>query len=1022
MSKGKKTGWFLCRDYRGFMIAVLALSLFVQGVRVGAAQDRKSSAKGEASEVKKKARKKRSQRSDKQRPPIVVPPYGLARPNTPPAKVEDGANSNVAQKQETGSVKSRRITVASSSIVNFKQLSKSKQLRALGKTDHLAVPAPQTIDETPGPQGQNTPRIEPSVSDTIPGPSVPSPGAVANFQGQIDEAKVGTGTFVIPPDTMGAVGPDKVVVHVNNNYLVQNKQTGATLSKVSINTFWAAAGGTNPFDPRIVYDPYNNRFLVAAVSDAQSANSSVLFGISLTSDPEGFWSVQRLIVGCAPGEAGCNPQGEWADFPMLGFNKNWVAIGWNQFTINTGAFVAGKMAVINYPLWITTGVNGFIFTNESAASGFCMSPATTFSATEETLYVPAHQSSASALYRLHSITGTPALPVFNIDGTARTRPGGGWTQPIADIVPQQCVPGVGEPTQVCPASIRQIDPGDAFIRSNVVFRNGKIWYPQTIALPAGGITNNSRLAAQWTALNPDGTFFDGGRVEDATATRVNGGKHYFYPSLTVNAVNDVLLGFSEAESDDYVDAGYVFRYGFDPAGTMRDPVIYKEGEDYYSKTFSGSRNRWGDYSHTVVDPSNDLHMWTLQQYAMLRVGSTGTGSNDSRWGTWWAKLAASLSGTLLISEFRLRGPNGADDEFVEIYNPSTSAHTVAAVDASGGYAVAASDGVVRCTIPDGTVIPGRGHYLCVNSNGYSLSNYGGTGAAAGNASYSTDIPDNAGIALFATATPASFALSNRMDAVGSTSEANALYKEGTGYPALMALSINYSFYRDTCGKGGSITAGGPCPTGGLPKDTDNNATDFVFVDTDGTSAGAGQRLGAPGPQNLASPIQRNAGFGVFLIDSGVAASSPPNRVRDFTSDPGNNSTFGTLEIRRRFVNNTGGNVTRLRFRIVDQTTFPAPSGFADMRARTSMSVMVSGVNDAGTCAPNPAPCSITVQGTTLEQPPVQPNGGAFNSSLSAGTITLGTPLTPGASINLRFLLGLQQTGTFRFFINVEALP
>jgi hypothetical protein len=68
------------------------------------------------------------------------------------------------------------------------------------------------------------------------------------------------------------------------------------------------------------------------------------------------------------------------------------------------------------------------------------------------------------------------------------------------------------------------------------------------------------------------------------------------------------------------------------------------------------------------------------------------------------------------------------------------------------------------------------------------------------------------------------------------------------------------------------------------------------------------------------------------------------------------------------------------------------------------------------------PCTVNVQGTTLEQPPAQPNGGAFNSTISAGTVTLGTPLAPGASINVRFLLGVKQTGSFRFFINVEALP
>jgi hypothetical protein len=58
----------------------------------------------------------------------------------------------------------------------------------------------------------------------------------------------------------------------------------------------------------------------------------------------------------------------------------------------------------------------------------------------------------------------------------------------------------------------------------------------------------------------------------------------------------------------------------------------------------------------------------------------------------------------------------------------------------------------------------------------------------------------------------------------------------------------------------------------------------------------------------------------------------------------------------------------------------------------------------------------------LEQPPPQPNGGAFNSTLSSGTVTLATPLANGATLDLRFLLGIQSTGTFKFFVNVEALP
>jgi hypothetical protein len=384
------------------------------------------------------------------------------------------------------------------------------------------------------------------------------------------------------------------------------------------------------------------------------------------------------------------------------------------------------------------------------------------------------------------------------------------------------------------------------------------------------------------------------------------------------------------------------------------------------------------------------------------------------------------AGSLIISEFRLRGPAGAQDEFIEIYNDSASPHTVAATSGSG-YGIAASDGVVRCTIPNGTVIPARGYWLCANSAGYSLSLYpSGTGTATGNGTYTADIPDNAGIALFNNNTGGgSFSLANRFDAVGSTSEASTLYKEGAGYPPLDPQNVDSSWLRDECGKGGATFLMGPC-TIATPKDTGNNGADFYFVDTNGTSLGGGQRLGSPAPQNLNSPIQRNNAFAVALLDGTVAASAAPNRVRDFTSDEPNNSTFGTLTIRRRFVNTTGAPITRLRFRVIDLDTFPAPSGIADLRVRSTPPLAVGGINDAATClaagTPSTPPCTVTVFGTGLEQPPSQPNGGGFNGGLQALNVSLGTPLAPGASIVLHFRLGIQQTGLFRFYLNMEALP
>src|SRR6185295_13884524 len=351
-----------------------------------------------------------------------------------------------------------------------------------------SMPVPGSITEVDTPTEPSSRSLLMNQAADVPQPLVPSPAPSQHFQGAIDEAVGGgpSGTFTIPPDTMGAVGLNKIMSFVNNNMVIQDKATGSVLSLVGITSFFSSTGASGVFDPRVLYDAYNNRWILAAVSNSQTANSSVIVGVSNTSDPQGTFILFRFIVGCAPGSPGCNAAGGWADFPMLGFNKNWIVVTWNQFTINTLAFTDGRALVLDYPLARSQVTSATIFSGATAAiGGFCMHPATTFSATEATLYIPTHISSAGATYRLHTLTGTPSAPTFNVDPANRTRPGGGWTQPGGDALPQQCVPGVGAPTQTCPATIRRIDVGDAFIRSNVVFRNGKIYYPQTIALPIG---------------------------------------------------------------------------------------------------------------------------------------------------------------------------------------------------------------------------------------------------------------------------------------------------------------------------------------------------------------------------------------------------------------------------------------------------------------------------------------------------------------------------------------------------------
>jgi uncharacterized protein len=397
-----------------------------------------------------------------------------------------------------------------------------------------------------------------------------------------------------------------------------------------------------------------------------------------------------------------------------------------------------------------------------------------------------------------------------------------------------------------------------------------------------------------------------------------------------------------------------------------------------------------------------------------------------------------LGAPLTISEFRFRGPtfspgqgiDGSLDEYVELYNNSAAPLTVNATDGSAGWALAFTNGAgtsttVAAVIPNNTIIPAHGHYLLTNetggvtikqsvwkpngitpTGGYTLTNYTPTDQTYGDASGGgrNDIPDNGAVAIFTTGNAANFSTTTLLDAVSLNTATGAtanLFREGTALPSPGANDGQYAYVRKM--------------TTGIPQDTGNNAADFTFVSTNGGSYGGVQsQLGAPGPEGTVSPIQRNAQIKSALIEPQAASTAAPNRVRNLTSVT--NGAQGTLSIRRRFINTMGVPVTRLRFRVVDITTLNSP-GYTPGGAQSDIRA-IDGANFSVTTSRG----MLTVLGTTIEQPAplTQPNGGGLNSSLTVAIP--GGQLMPGAPIDLHFLLGVQQGGSFRFFINVEALP
>ncbi|MBI5301878.1 MAG: hypothetical protein HY868_07060 [Chloroflexi bacterium] len=437
-----------------------------------------------------------------------------------------------------------------------------------------------------------------------------SPAMDKNFLGLDDS------NLTIPPDTMGAVGVDQVVTMLNDRVRIHDKD-GNILSTLWLDTFW---GITNMFDPRIQFDALSYRWIAAAVRNAGTTASQVCLAASATSDPLGSW-YRACFTADGSGVL-------WADFPQLGYNKDWLVITVNMFPIGAGS-QRGQVYVFDKASVYAGLFNGWVWSLASIPLG--MTPAVTLDPTFATENLIQHYSSASGLIRKHWVNGPTNAPVLNLNTTTFVSSVlGAWNPPGGEVLPQA-------------GGTRLIDIIDARMQNAIVRTvDGatSLWCVQNIELVNG---SDRRYVAQWWQLDADPTnlvVYQQGRVQDPTASQTNGGYHYAYPSLAVNKSGDVLIGASRFSSGAFASAVYAFRYASDPANTTRDPVVLKAGDGYYFKTFGVGENRWGDFSHTVVDPLGDVNFWTVQEYAATPVG---TGDGSGRWGTWWGFIRLSTT-------------------------------------------------------------------------------------------------------------------------------------------------------------------------------------------------------------------------------------------------------------------------------------------------------------------------------------------------------------------------------------------
>jgi len=357
-------------------------------------------------------------------------------------------------------------------------------------------------------------------------------------------------------------------------------------------------------------------------------------------------------------------------------------------------------------------------------------------------------------------------------------------------------------------------------------------------------------------------------------------------------------------------------------------------------------------------------------------------------------------GDVVLSEFRWRGPLGPTDEYVEIANRTDHDIVVSTTDGSAGWSIG-RPGLAYAVIPSGTRIPRGGHWFAAGAE-FSLAPYPGGAAEVGfgDALLLADLPDDLGLALFKTADPANYNELSRLDSVGGASEDDALFREGETLRALGEATP------------AAQTAWVRVLTSlGIPGDTSNSRRDFVFVATDAGDYGPDSNyaavMGGPNPEGLASPQDA---LRSVLPDSLIDPNRGPNQTPNRAVVAG---TPGSISYRRTLTNQTGLDITRLRFKVISLTT---------RNSRRTLAVQADlRVADAPSIILNIGGVGVPIEGARLEQAsmyPIVPEAGndpagGLNSTLA---LDVGGGLAPGAGINVNLRARIVSGGYYLFVV------
>jgi hypothetical protein len=437
--------------------------------------------------------------------------------------------------------------------------------------------------------------------------------AVISFDGMPNS--LCNGNFgLVPPDTVGDVGPNHYIQMVNSCFSIFDKDGNQLAGPSPINSLWSSFGGPcetlNSGDPVVQYDHLADRWLLSQFAlPGGTEGFHECVAISQTSDPvTGGWYLYDFnLVDAVTGNA------VFPDYPKIGvWPDAYYMSSQRSFSAGFGdvwAFERGQM------------LNG----DPAALIQFAVA-----SPTKTIFLMP------SDLEGPPPAAGTPNFYLRQVDGE---RFGGGgdrlemfafsvdFANPSAStFTALPSLPTAPFDSILCSSGLLGAcipQPGTApTLETLTVWPMWRLQYRnfgshETLVINhTVDVDGADHAGIRWYELRrpPAGTwsiFQQATHSPDEGAPGLDDDVHRWMGSVAMDSVGNMALGYSVSSNTVFPGIWRAGRLVGDPLNTMaQGEVIIVDGGG--SQT-SGSR-RWGNYSSMNVDPVDDCTFWFTTEY------------------------------------------------------------------------------------------------------------------------------------------------------------------------------------------------------------------------------------------------------------------------------------------------------------------------------------------------------------------------------------------------------------------------